>query len=130
MNDITRKFIRKKLDESGVSQVEFAGRLSMTPSHVSRLLSGERDTTLETLMAIADILRIDRSYLLRLASGLNPEADADEWVEEMAHKLTLIPLPFRGPTGKFIESMAQGDQQQSQPKLRKTGKPAHKGAGE
>lgn len=130
MNDITRKFVRKKIEESGMSQVEIAERLKMTPSHISRLLSGERDTTLETLIEIADVLKIDRSYLLRLASGLNPEPDSDEWVKDMSHKITLIPVPFRGVTKTFIDSMVEGEQQQGKPKPRKNNKPAHKGVGE
>ena len=130
MNEITRKFLKKKVEESGMSQVEIAERLKMTPSHVSRLLSGERDTTLETLVEIADILKIDRSYLMRLASGLNPEPNIDEWVKDMSHKMTLIPVPLRSITKKFIDSMVEGDQQQSQSKQRKENKPAHKGIGE
>jgi transcriptional regulator with XRE-family HTH domain len=110
MNDNTRNFIRKKLDEAGVSQVELAERLSMTPSHVSRLLSGERDTTLENLLTIADVLRIERSFLLRLASGLPPEPGADAWVDETSHKIKLIAPNLRSVVSSFINSLLDGSE--------------------
>lgn len=81
----------------------------MTSSQVSRIISGDRGTTLENLLAIADVLQIERSYFLRVASGLNPEPDEDPWVEEQTHMLKLIPPDMRGVAGRFIDSIAAGE---------------------
>ncbi len=82
MNVRARDLMRQRMEQKHISQVELAERLSMTSSQVSRILSGDRDTTLENMLAIADALGIERSYLLRLASGLSPEPKEDAWVNE------------------------------------------------
>jgi len=110
MNEQTRKLISERMGELKVSQVELAKRLSMTSSHVSRILSGERGTTLENLLAFADVLRIDRTYILQVASGHKIDPDSDPWVETQSHKLNLIPPNMRTVASRFIESMIEGEQ--------------------
>jgi transcriptional regulator with XRE-family HTH domain len=109
MNNRTRELIKKRMGDMNMSQVNLASRLTMTSSQVSRIISGDRGTTLENLLAIADVLQIERSYFLRVASGLNPEPDEDPWVEEQTHMLKLIPPDMRGVAGRFIDSIAAGE---------------------
>lgn len=120
MNEITLELLRKKVKESGLSQVELADRLSMTPSHISRMLSGERDTTLENLIAMADVLRVDRTYLLRLAAGLPPEPEEDPWVEETTHNIKLISPNLRGIVTTFVNSILDDSEKRKTTTKRKS----------
>lgn len=115
MNTRLRELIKTRMIDLNISQIELAERLSVASSHVSRIISGDRGTTLENLIAIADILKIERTYFLRVASGLNTEAGKDQWVEEMSHKLNLIPPGLRTVAGKFIDSMVQGEEAEEKP---------------
>jgi transcriptional regulator with XRE-family HTH domain len=110
MNNRMRELIKKRMGEKNISQVDLADRLSMTSSQISRILSGDRGTTLENLIALADVLQIDRSLFLRVAAGLNPEPDKDPWVESNSHKLKLIPPNLRPYADKFIDSMIEDEQ--------------------
>lgn len=78
-----------------------ADRLSMTPSQVSRIISGDRGTTLENLIKIADILKVTRGYFLLVAAGLSPETGKDPWVEDVSQRLAFVPEEWRG----FFEDM-------------------------
>lgn len=107
MNEQTRELIRQRMEKLGINQVQLGDRLSMTSSQVSRIISGERGTTLDNLLAIADALRIDRSYFLKVASG-TPPGPNDPWVEETSSKLNLVPHGLRGIVDSFVDSMVQG----------------------
>jgi len=82
----------------------------MTPSQVSRIISGDRGTTLENLIVIADVLKIDRRYFLAVAAGLPPESDKDPWVEDISHKLKLLPPSLRDIADRFIDSMIKSEE--------------------
>ena len=118
MNIRLRELIKKRMEDLNVSQIDLADRLKVATSHVSRIISGDRGTTLDNLIVIADTLKIDRTYFLRVAAGLNPEPDNDPWVEEQDSKLRLIPHNMRGIAGKFIDSMIQGEEATSKSKPR------------
>lgn len=105
MNERTRELIRQRMQDLDIPQGVMAERLSMTPSQVSRIISGDRGTTLENLIAIADILKIDRRYFLAVAAGLPPETDKDPWVEDVSHKLKLLPPNLRGFADDIIDSI-------------------------
>lgn len=116
MNTRLRELIKSKMKESHVSQLELAERLNVATSHVSRIISGDRGTTLENLMVIADALKIDRTYFLRVAAGLNPDPEKDEWVEEQDHKLRMISPKNRTIAGKLIDTLVQGEESELRPK--------------
>jgi len=110
MNERTRELIRQRMLELDISQGEMAERISMTPSQVSRIISGDRGTTLENLIVIADVLKIDRRYFLAVAAGLPPESDKDPWVEDISHKLKLLPPSLRDIADRFIDSMIKSEE--------------------
>lgn len=116
MNSKTRDLIKKRLKELRMSQVDFADRLSMTSSQISRIISGDRGTTLENLIAIADVLQIEHTYFLLVAAGKNPDPNTDEWVEEQDHKLRMISLKNRDIAGKLIDTLVQGEESEIKPK--------------
>lgn len=60
--------VSEALEEQAVSRKEFADRLDMRPSHVSELLSGERDLTIRDLAVMLHVL----GY--QLAISLSPAA--------------------------------------------------------
>lgn len=54
--DETTERIKSALHQEGVTYVELAKRLDMTPGHVSHLMSGTRNMTLATLADIAEAI--------------------------------------------------------------------------
>lgn len=124
------EWIRTGLKNINKNQVWLAAKIGVKPPQVSRIISGNSEATPDLLSSIADALGKPREQAYRVAGYLDKVPKSDEWVEETSHKLNLIPLGLRTVTSKFIDSMLEGDQQQSQPKPRKNNKPAHKGAGE
>lgn len=77
------EWLRKELEDKRISQTELANQIRVTPAQVSRIISGERSTTNETLIAIAHALKVPPITILRKA-GLLPEnngADVklDDW---------------------------------------------------
>lgn len=48
--------LHESMDDTGVSKVELARRLGRSPSYVTRLLDGQRNVTLKTLVQVAHAL--------------------------------------------------------------------------
>ncbi|MFG3252030.1 TetR family transcriptional regulator C-terminal domain-containing protein [Streptomyces sp. NPDC048172] len=66
--------VRKVVEAAGCSQREFARRIVMDPSKLSRSLSGSRRFTVAELARIADAAEIDAAWLL--GSGASADAGA------------------------------------------------------
>lgn len=62
---ITRK-IKKILKEENISQVEFAKKLGLSESAISRYLAGKRQISIELLVRITKLLKVSADYLLGL----------------------------------------------------------------
>lgn len=85
------EFIKDVLDRKKISQVDLAQRINLTPAQVSRIISGERGTSIETLVLIADALGVERDLMLKIASGsLFKNTDVNKEVEEINHKINLL----------------------------------------
>jgi transcriptional regulator with XRE-family HTH domain len=110
MNQKLRDLIKKRMKELGINQEVLADRLSMTPSQVSRIISGARGTTLENLLSIADLLHVDRGYFLNVAAGVNPDPGKDDWIEETSNKIKLVPPSFRGLVNGAIDLAIRGEE--------------------
>lgn len=83
MNVHFGEWLKQELDKKNITQSELAQMIGVHPPQVSRIISGERSTTNETLVAIAHALKISPITLFRKA-GLLPdtnEADVklDDW---------------------------------------------------
>lgn len=110
MLDMTQtlgEVIRERLAELGLNQTDLANRTGMTPSHISRLVSGDRGATLDSLIAIADALGIERDALMKIAAGERyekPEEEEDPWVVEMNYKINLLTRPH---IRRIAEAMLQ-----------------------
>jgi plasmid maintenance system antidote protein VapI len=112
------EWIRKGLKDIGKSQVWLAEKIGVQPPQVSRIISGASETTPDILSAIADALGKPREQVYRVAGYLDKKPQKDEWLEEMTHKLGLVPPALRGVAGKFIDSMVE-DEQEAQARGRK-----------
>ena len=77
-------WLRSEIDKQKISQAELARMIRVTPAQVSRILSGERSTTNETLIEIAHILKIAPVTIFRKAGLLpdsnNNDVEFEDWV--------------------------------------------------
>ena len=67
MNTLDRKIgiiLKQELREKGITQLEIAGSLNLSRSHLSNLLSGKRKMSLNMLYAICNILKVTPSRIL------------------------------------------------------------------
>lgn len=114
------KWLQDKLDEKGWKPTELARRSGLSDAAVSRILKRERKADPETLQAFARSLKIDTTSIYK-AAGLLPQdaEDEDVWVDEMSHKLTLLPPGLRSVAERFINSMLEGEETGKQSNKRK-----------
>src|SRR5262245_60121045 len=108
MNTKLRDLIRQRLKEKNMDQVELADQVGLTAPEISRIISGERGTSLDNLLAIADALQIKRAYFLQVAAGSLPDPGKDEWVEDISHKITLLPKGQRDFVSVVINALMEG----------------------
>lgn len=71
--DNLQTWILAELDRRGWVQAELARRAHVTPSHISRLLSGETKLGLELVVGLSRALETPTDEVLRLAGILPPK---------------------------------------------------------
>lgn len=76
-------WLKSELESKKISQTELAYQIGVTPAQVSRIISGDRATTNDTLTAIAHALKVSPIKIFRKA-GLLPDANGadvklDDW---------------------------------------------------
>ncbi|MFG2768305.1 TetR family transcriptional regulator C-terminal domain-containing protein [Streptomyces rubiginosohelvolus] len=89
--------VRQVIDAEGVSGREFARRIVIDPSKLSRSLNGTRRFTAAELARIADIGAVDVGWLLGSASGAAAGADTDT-AGRTASGAAAAPSPVRSPS--------------------------------
>jgi len=87
------EWLRNEIDKRKISQSDLARMLQVTPAQVSRILSGERSTTAETLTEIAHILKISPITIFRRAGLLPTIANGDEALNFSDWEYLLSQLP-------------------------------------
>lgn len=65
--------ISKKLKDEKISRKQFAEKLNVTPAAVSKILNGNPNFTLSTLLAMADALKMELSIELKRKEISSPE---------------------------------------------------------
>lgn len=105
MNIKLGELIRKRLTDINMSQTELAEKIGMTSSQISRIISGERGTTIDNLMSLADVLVVDRELILRVAANLQTKNEEEEWTENMNHKLKLLTPATRPIAEKLLDAL-------------------------
>jgi transcriptional regulator with XRE-family HTH domain len=73
-----RTFIRQWRQHRGLTLEKLAGRMDMTPSHMSMLERGQRGYTQDTLEAVATALQTDVASLL-MRDPADPDAIWSIW---------------------------------------------------
>ncbi|MFB7300052.1 TetR family transcriptional regulator C-terminal domain-containing protein [Streptomyces rubiginosohelvolus] len=89
--------VRQVIDAAGVSAREFARRIVIDPSKLSRSLNGTRRFTAAELARIADIGAVDVGWLLGSAAGAAAGADTDA-AGRTASGAAAAPSPVRSPS--------------------------------
>jgi len=112
------RLIKDTLEKKGISQVALADKIGLTAAQVSRIISGERNTSIDTLLLIADALQINRDVIIKVAANLPPEPDSDPWVEMMDYKLRSLPPGARGIAERLINSVAEQEEANRKGKLK------------
>lgn len=64
---IFRKNVERLMGDAGIGPSELAGKMKVTPSYVSQIMSGHRNVGLEALDKFAKALGVAPDYLLRPA---------------------------------------------------------------
>lgn len=100
------ELIKEALISKRISQIELSDRTGISTSQISRIVKGDRGTSIENLVAIADVLGIKRDLMLRTAAGLpTPDIRNDEWVDDMNDKIKLIPKGSRSIAEKMLDAL-------------------------
>lgn len=111
------ELVKQALKKRGLSQIELSQRANVSPAQISRIVNDERGASLDTLLLIADTLGIRRDHILRAAAGLpDLQENSDAWVEEMNHKIKLVPAGARSIAEKMLDALIEEPQPQAKPK--------------
>ena len=113
------EWVVAELDERGWSRSEAARRGGISPSMFDKVINGQAKPGLKFIEGIARAFKMSSAEVMMHVSNRTTN---DPWVEEMSHKLTLIPSGLRTVAGKFIDSMVQGEEAEEKP--RSKAKPA------
>jgi len=95
MNIGIGSLITQRLEKLGWTQSTLAKRVKIAPSQVSRIIAGERGTSLETYLKIADALAISRETFLKALAGPLSDAAEDRWNVEIGLRAKAIKSPVR-----------------------------------
>lgn len=96
-----------ELKERDMIQAELARACKITTAQMSRIISGARNPGKDTIVNIAQALKIPPEVVFRAAGLLPPKAD-DPWVEKQTHRLSQIDDPtLREIANNFILSMVE-----------------------
>jgi transcriptional regulator with XRE-family HTH domain len=84
------RWLNDQLKAEGLRPVDLAKVCQIDNGVISRLLSGERRPTPETLSAIARGLRLPPEYVFRVA-GLLPNNVVNDRASRLAHRIAQLP---------------------------------------
>lgn len=99
------EWIKKCLSDLGKSQAWLAAEVGVQPPQISRIISGESEATPDVLNGIADALRKPRIQAYRAAGHFGNPPEEDAWVEEMNHKLSLVPETQRKVAERLLDAL-------------------------
>ena len=104
------KEIQRQLDRIGWSQRMLAINANITHGAISKIMRGKTKPQLETIVAIADAMNVDATYLLQLAGiplpSLSPtNKEVDPAVLHVVQRLTQLPITPRNHAINAIEGV-------------------------
>src|SRR3990172_817697 len=110
------EWLESELGKRKLSRAEFSKRGKIAAPQVTRVLNREQNPGLKFLFATARALKLPRSIVYRAANIDDMDKNnADEWVEEMDHKLSLLDPKYRSIAERIIDSMLAEEEAESRP---------------
>ena len=76
-------WLQKELAERRISQTELAHAIRVTPAQVSRIISGERSASNDTLNKIAQVLKLPPELVYQEAGHLPPKTEDEKLIEQI-----------------------------------------------
>ncbi|HAR46112.1 MAG TPA: hypothetical protein DCS05_08065 [Nitrospiraceae bacterium] len=111
-------WLKDELIKARINQTDLALKIGLQPPQISRIISGDRGTSIEVLEGIANVLKIPPEVVFRAAAGLPTKTESDEWVEEMKYKISQIPPELRPTAGRVIAGFVEEETKVSRPARR------------
>jgi transcriptional regulator with XRE-family HTH domain len=109
MDNEFSKWLIAEMNRKGWSQADLARHSSLTRQAIANYVAG-RIPDNDSLIELARVFKTKPEMLFRIAQGLPANPDADPWVEEMSHKLTLLSPGLRAMAERLIISMVEGEE--------------------
>jgi transcriptional regulator with XRE-family HTH domain len=114
------RWLLQELEDRKMSQSELSRLSGLSRGTLSNLISGTRGRGPDSIEAIARAFKMPPEQVFRVAGLLPPKADADEWIEEQAHKMSLLTPGKRQMAERLIDALLEEDK--PVPTVRKTAK--------
>jgi len=105
-----------QLAKENWTQVKLAKESGLSKQAITNYVNG-RTPDKYAIERIAIAFRLKPEEVYRVAMGKPANPDADPWVDDMSHKLSLLSPGLRGVAERFINSMLEGEQT-NQPKAK------------
>lgn len=86
-------YIKEIVDESGLTQENFAKRLDTTPKNLSLLIRGEQSLSIDIAMKLSRMIGTSATYWLNLQNAYDALVAEFKSEEELAHQ-TNYPKPI------------------------------------
>lgn len=108
-NSTFSQWLLSELESREWSQVDLSRKSGVSQAQITRVLSGERGIGEKALSAIASALKLPPEHVFRMAGLLPPKENADEWVEEMNHKMGLLNPAKRPMAERLLNALLEED---------------------
>ena len=82
MNDFP-DWLRKELEKRNWSQADLARRSGISAPQITRVLSGERSFSSDSLLAIAKAFKLPPEHVFQAAGILPPKSEEDKLIEQI-----------------------------------------------
>lgn len=114
-------WLRDQRIDRGWSQSDLARTANINRQVISDYEGFKRKNYDETILRkIARALKLPPEQVFRAAGLLPPKPEEDPWVEEMSHKINLVPASSRGIVGRFLDSVIEDEDEERKNKKTST----------
>lgn len=98
-------FVRTERTNRNWSQADLADRMGKVRAVVNKIESGSNDPTLDTLSSLAKALGYPLTSILDMLGYDVGQTGADQWVEQMNHKIKMVPSTTRPIAEKMLDAL-------------------------
>jgi transcriptional regulator with XRE-family HTH domain len=107
--EVFSNWLQSELEIRDWSQSDLSKRSGVHRAIISKIILGSSMPMPETLEAIAKGLHISPVLVFQKAGLLPPNGDADQWIEEMNHKMGLLDPSKRPMAEKLLNALLEED---------------------